>query len=131
MSDVQDIIRSLDYSDSEIADFLKVSRAMVNRWRSGKAVPRETNYENLLRLQSGMKILRRKNKEVISQDVIEDLIERLGGVIKTAKLVNRSTQLVYQWRWGKSVPSTIDYRTMIRKIKEIESESEVEVEVSI
>jgi hypothetical protein len=62
------------------------------------------------------------NKEIVSQEVVEDLIERLGGVIKTAKVVDRSTQLVYQWRWGKSVPSTVDYRAMVRKIKELEAE---------
>jgi hypothetical protein len=40
-------------------------------------------------------------------NTFDDIVKRLGGVEATAKLLNRSTQAVFNWRMRGQIPSVL------------------------
>jgi len=103
------------YTDAQLANAVGVTTAVVSRWRNKKTLPYESNFENLRRLGLGLKVLKEKEVDEVE---LEYLINEIGGVTKVAKLLQKSNQLIYQWRWGKSKPSIIDYRRMKFAVKQ-------------
>jgi hypothetical protein len=117
-SEVRELLMKLKfevgYSNIELGKILQVDRNTISKWFNLVNMPRIDHIENMRRLAGSKKPVAKTD---LDNESIKDLIKQVGGVTKASKLVGKSAQLVYMWKWGKCVPSSFDRKTMINHLK--------------